>query len=148
MEHSNPLYDTVKKIAQYCEILEDKNYDSYKLGAPVPAEEIAAWESANQVTLPDGHKQFLMLANGFDMNTHADFLPLAHICPCPDPEYADYFIVGHYIGDGSMLVIDHSGGFYELDHAYGLEKTTFEQFLERWIIDGLEDNLAEVGVRV
>ena len=74
-------------------------------------------------------------------------MPLTAICKCPFDDIEEVFIVGHYIGDGSMLVIDRIGNFYEYDHGYcKLYPIPFEKFVQKWIIDNLEENMADAGL--
>lgn len=147
---NNPLYEQYCKIKEYCEKLEEAAFDSYKLYSPASEEDICRWESDNGTALPLELKSWYMLSNGFDMNSTADILPLSSIREYPfgDLEELDKcFIVGHYIGDGSMLVIDGCGNFYEFDHGYNkLYKMSFREFLVKWVIDNLEDNMYEAGL--
>lgn len=144
--NNNPLGEKFDKISEYCQKLEEACYDSYKLFKPVSNADIENWERDHEVNLPEGYKSWLLLSNGFEMNTTADFLPLEFICKCPDPEYKDYYIIGHYIGDGSMLVTDKNGIFYQLDHSSGLRETLFEKFLDNWVIRWLEENMCDAGI--
>jgi len=139
------LTEKYEQIKEYCGKIEEADYDFYKLYAPVSAQAVDKWEADNGVKLPEGYKSFLMLSNGFEMGSAAEIYPLERISPCTFPEYEGYFFVGGFIGDGSMLVCDRSGSFFKLDHVYGLEETTFEEFLDDWIISRLEDDLLEIS---
>ncbi|MBQ8297470.1 MAG: SMI1/KNR4 family protein [Ruminococcus sp.] len=147
---NNPLYEQYSQIREYCEKLEGAAYDRYKLYSPATEEDICSLENDNGVILPEELKNWYMLSNGFDMNSTADILPISSIRACPfgDLEELDKcFIVGHYIGDGSMLVIDNCGNFYEFDHGYHrLYKMSFRDFLVNWVIDRLEDNMYDAGL--
>ena len=148
--NNNPLYEHYTKIYEYCKKLRDASYDTYKLFSPASEKTISNWESENNVVLPEGLKNWYLLSNGYDMSSTADILPIEHIrkyC-CDDlTELDEAFIVGHYIGDGSMLVIGKNDDFYEYDHAYNrLYKMEFQQFLEKWIIENLEDCMYEAGL--
>lgn len=144
----NPLSEKFEYIKRCCDVIENAGVNCYKLFDPASPEAIAKWESDNGAALPEGLKNWLLLSNGFEMGASADILPLERIRPHPPEinggEYAEYFIAGHYIGDGSVLVCDKSGRFFELDHAYNtLEEMTFEEFLDDWVLDILEDDMAE-----
>lgn len=147
---NNPLYELYSQIREYCEKLEAAAYDCYKLYSPASAEDICSWERDNGISLPEELKSWYMLSNGFDMNSTADILPISSIreYTFDDIEELDRcFIVGHYIGDGSMLIIDGCGNFYEFDHAYcRLYKLSFRDFLVKWVIDRLEDNMYDAGL--
>ena len=146
---NNPLFELFGKIKEYCVKLEKAAYDSYKLYPPAAEEELSRWESANGIALPEELKNWYMLSNGFNMNSTADILPFSLIRKYSHDfeELDECFIVGHYIGDGSMLVIDGCGNFYEFDHAYhSLYKMSFKDFLVKWVIDNLEDNMYEAGL--
>lgn len=152
--NKNLLYERFKKIADYCEQLEEANYDRYKLFEPALPENIEKWEKEHKAKLPDGYKNWLLLSNGFEMSNTANFLPIekvgsrdANLLPIEKVESrADYYCIGFYIGDGSELITDSDGIFYELDHGFGLKETTFELFLDDWVIRHLEDNMAEAGL--
>lgn len=144
----NPLSEKFEYIKRCCDVIENAGVNCYKLFDPASPEAIAKWESDNGAALPEGLKNWLLLSNGFEMGSSVDILPLERIRPHPPEinggEYAEYFIAGHYIGDGSVLVCDKSGRFFELDHAYNtLEEMTFEEFLDDWVLDILEDDMAE-----
>ncbi|MBO5388875.1 MAG: SMI1/KNR4 family protein [Lachnospiraceae bacterium] len=147
---NNSIKEQFDLIADYCKKLEDAAYDSYKLYSPVSNEDIEAWEKEQQITLPVSLKEWYQLSNGFDMGCTVDILPLTTICKCPFDdieELEEVFIVGHYIGDGSMLVIDRTGSFYEYDHGYcKLYPIPFEKFVQKWIIENLEENMADAGL--
>ena len=147
---SNTLNEQFKLISEYCEKLEEADYDSYKIYSPVSEDDILKWQEENNITLPENLKNWYLLSNGFDMGTTVDILPLTAICKYPFDdidELEEAFIVGHYIGDGSVLVIDKNGNFYEFDHGYSkLYPTPFEKFIKKWIIDNLEDCMADAGL--
>lgn len=147
--NQNPLFEQYQKIASYCEQLEDASYDSYDLYAPATAEAIQNWENTHHAKLPEGLKNWYLLSDGFDMNSTADILPLTSIIQYryDDIELDTCFIVGHYIGDGSMLVIDGEGNFYKYDHGFcKLIPVQFEKFLTGWILEQLEDDMADAGL--
>lgn len=118
----------------------------YTICPSASQEEIEKWEDENQVSLPATYKEWLLLANGFEMGSTAELFPIQRVEKCSFPEYEEYYVVGEYIGDGSMLLIDKVGNFYEFDHAFGLEERAFEKFLDDWVIEHLIDNLKEIGI--
>ena len=152
--NKNPLYERFIKISEYCEKLEEANYDCYKLFEPVSAEKIKKWENEHNAKLPEGYKNWLLLSNGFEMSNTANFLPLEGVgsrekCCLPLEEVENeenYYCIGYYIGDGSELLTDSNGIFYELDHGFGLKRTSFNCFLDDWIIEHLEDSMQETGL--
>ncbi len=116
---SNPLYETFQKITAYCDKIEELNIDCYKTFPPTTPEAIAQWEATNNAKLPEGYKNWLLLSNGFRMNTTAEISSLEGIWEPEFPDYEGYYRIGEYIGDGSMLLIDKEGNFYEDDHCFG-----------------------------
>ncbi len=138
------MYD---KISKYCSTLEQYRY-YYYLSEPAAESEIEAVEKKYSIKLPEDHREFLLLANGFEMGTSAAIFPVGKIEPYDYGEYKDYFVIGQYIGDGSMLLTDGKGGFFEDDHAFGLKEKSFSEFLNKWIIYHLEDDLKDAGVQV
>lgn len=140
------MKERFNKIVEYCEKIENANYDSYTICLAASIEDIEKWEKENQVILPLAYKEWLLLANGFEMGSTVELFPLHKVEKCLFPEYKDYYVVGEYIGDGSMLLIDKIGNFYEFDHAFGLNEKAFEKFLDNWIIEHLIDNLKEIGI--
>lgn len=148
--NNNPLYSKYQKLAEQFNALEKANYDSYKVFPPATEEEISNWEIENNVKLPPDLRYWYLLSNGLDMSHSAELLPITSIkrFVCDEiEELEECYIVGHYIGDGSMLVIDNNENFYEFDHAYcKLHKMTFEAFLTEWVEDIAEDCMYEAGI--
>lgn len=143
----NPMQEMFDKMCDYCNKLEAANYDTYKIYFPPKTkEEIQTWEMENQITLPKGYKDWLLLSNGFDEIDGTQLYSLENICKHPFPEYGEYYIMGSYIGDGSFVVTDKNGVFYELDHVNGLEEITFEAFIARGVIETLENCMADAGI--
>lgn len=141
------IHEMFKKISEYCTTLEQYGY-YYSLSEPVAESEIEAVEKKYNIKLPEEHRQFLMLANGMEMGTSVSIFPVGKIEPYDYGEYKDYFVIGQYIGDGSMLLTDGKGGFFQEDHAFGLKEKSFSEFLNKWIIYNLEDDLKDAGVQV
>lgn len=143
MGKNNPLYEKYIKIKEYCEKIEELNIDCYKIFSPTTKEAIIEWETKNNVKLPEGYKNWLLLSNGLDVNHNGEIAGLEEIFKLEIPEYEGYYKIGSYIGDGSMLVIDKDGKFYKDDHCFGMEESSFEDFLENWIIEHLRDELLD-----
>lgn len=147
---NNPLYKQFSLISEYCERLEEANYDSYKLFPPVAEEEIQRWESDNEAVLPSGLKNWYLLSNGFDMGSAVTILSLSMLKKSSlvgTNGHDEGFIAGHYIGDGSMLIADSRGGFYILDHAYNeLRGIAFEKFLHENVLERLEECMRDEGL--
>lgn len=140
----NSMQERFDKICDYCNKLENADYDTYKIFPPISINKIESWEKQNQVMLPNGYKDWILLANGFEIESNVLY-PLGNICRYPEKEYEDYFIIGSYIGDGSLLLTDKYGIFYELDHEFGLEESTMVAFLDEHVIRCLKDGMNEIG---
>ena len=121
--------------------------ESEKTFPPVTAEKIENWERLHNAVLPEEYKEFLLLSDGLRSYIFGgELFSLANIKQCPYEEIEeffeeteelfnekkDYFIIGNYIGDGSMLLCDSNGNFYELDHCVGIEESDLLYFLEYW----------------
>lgn len=139
------IFDDIVLIA---DTLEENDIDNFKFPQGIGKEEINNWENENSVLLPEGYKSFLLLANGFrnhgsevyslDQTTRLDF---------PD-DYKGYYEIGSYIGDGSRILTDNKGNFYYGDHVKGLDKSTFEEFVEKWILDDMKESLKDNGIEI
>ncbi|MBQ8134873.1 MAG: hypothetical protein IJ192_10785 [Clostridia bacterium] len=140
------ITERYEKIVKYCDLLDDAGYACYKIFSPADITAVEQWEQENSAVLPQALKNWLLLSDGFRMGSSAELLPLKTICPCDLTGFEEYFVVGGFIGDGSMLLADKNGVLYEFDHVNGMEETTFEDFADRWIIQTLEDELFEAGV--
>lgn len=87
------------------------------------------------------YKEFLLLSDGLVSSAFGgELFSLKDIIPCPYEEIEaysheknEYFIIGNYIGDGSLLMCDRNGSFYEFDHCFGIEKSDLLRFLEHWV---------------
>ena len=145
-EFDNPLKHMFEIIRECSEKLDDAGLDFYDFGEPISKDKINEWEKNHNVTLPEGYKNWLMLSNGFEMGNTATFYPLNSI---QKEDYLsnsekEYYIIGEYIGDGSLLLTDNAGNFYEFDHAIDEpELTSFEEFINGWIFKHIEDELGE-----
>lgn len=128
----NPMYEIYKLYSE----TEDE-----KMFPPATTEQIENWEHINNAVLPEEYKEWLLLSDGLVSHFFGGKLfSLDKIIPYPYPdaleEYSeenrDYFIIGNYIGDGSMLLCDNEGNFYEFDHDFGIEESSLDIFLEDW----------------
>lgn len=140
---NNPLIDIFKQICIYRDRIEALEIDWYELFKPAGREKIDKWEEEHQASLPEDYKNFLLLSNGFDMKT-TEIYPIEQVTALSIPDYEGYYALGTYIGDGSLLLTDGKGKFYKGDHAFGIEESTFENFLEMWVLDKLKDVAGEI----
>ncbi len=143
MSHTNPLYELFQQIKEYCDTIEEMNIEIDKLFPPTTQEAIDAWEIQNGAKLPEGYKNWLLLSNGFDMNQSVVLRGIEEIAKLEIPGYEGFYSIGSYIGDGSMLLTDTEGNFYLDDEAFGKEASTFEGFLEEWVIRHLVDEIRD-----
>lgn len=143
MSHTNPLYELFQQIKEYCDTIEEMNIEIDKLFSPTTQEAIDAWEIQNGAKLPEGYKNWLLLSNGFDMNQSVVLHGIEEITKLEIPGYEGFYSIGSYIGDGSMLLTDTEGNFYLDDEAFGKEESTFEGFLEKWVIRHLVDEIRD-----
>lgn len=137
---NNPMYEIYKL---YSESEDEETFP------PATAEQIENWERIHNAVLPEEYKEFLLLSDGLRSYIFGgELFSLDDIERCPYEEieefYEDteglsgeknYFIIGNYIGDGSMMLCDENGNFYELDHCCGIEESDLLSFLENWYED-------------
>lgn len=145
----NELYEMFSESIKSNNITVDSIYEIYRLYSetedettfpPQTTEQIENWERIYNAVLPEEYKEFLLLSDGLVSNIFGgELFSLDDIVRCPYEEIEeyydeqkDYFIIGSYIGDGSMLLCDSDGNFYELDHDYGIEESDLLSFLEYW----------------
>lgn len=139
------MFDDIVLIAG---VLEEHDIDNFKFPKGISEEEIKNWEKENSAVLPKGYKSFLLLADGF-RNHGSEIYPLGQITRLEVPEeYRGYYAIGSYIGDGSLILADEYGNFYYGDHVYGTDKSTFEEFVEKWILDNMKEALKDNGVKM
>ena len=129
---------TVKEIfndiVTLANILEENDIDTFKFPKECKLEAITEWEKENNIQLPQGYKEFISLTNGFKYGG-TQILPLEKIEMVNEPEeIKGYYMLGSYIGDGSLLLSDKFGRFYCDDHAFGIKETEFSLFLEEDIL--------------
>ncbi len=139
------LFDKIVIIA---DILEKNDIDNFKFPKGISEESVKNWEKENHAFLPQGYKEFLLLANGFRMHG-SEIYPLEQVTRLDFPdEFKGYYAIGSYIGDGSLILADNNGKFYLGDHADGIEESTFEAFVKRWILEGMEEAVEENGIHL
>lgn len=137
------MYDDIVLIA---EMLEDNYIDNFKFPKGTNEEAINNWEKKNNVLLPDGYKNFILLSNGF-VNHGAEIYSLDQITQLDFPDdFKGYYEIGSYIGDGSLILIDKTGNFYYGDHVYGIYKSTFEEFVKKWILEDMKESLEDNNI--
>ncbi len=144
----NPLQDIFDEIIRMSDVLEENSIDFIKCKSGVSEETINEVENAFLINLPEDYKNILLLSNGLSyQGTEIHPIELVRKVEIPNElEWNQYYIIGSYIGDGSLILADSKGGVYYGDHVNGIEKTTFMEFLNTWLIDSLKDDLAENGL--
>ncbi|NLK71903.1 MAG: SMI1/KNR4 family protein [Clostridiales bacterium] len=139
------MFDDIVLIA---DMLEENEIDNFKFPKGISEEDIKDWEKENNILLPDGYRSFLLLTNGF-RNHGTEIYSLEQITQLDFPEdYKGYYVIGSYIGDGSLILVDDKGGFYLGDHAGVIDKSTFEAFVEKWILDDMKDSLKDNDIKL
>lgn len=139
------LFDDIILLA---DIIEDNGIDTYKIQKGIEYEKIKEWEENNEVRLPEGYKEFIVLANGFSYGS-TQILPLEKIDVIDVPEeFKGFYMIGSYIGDGSLILSDKNGNFYYGDHAFGLEHVDFLKFLENDILRYMKDDLKDNNISI
>lgn len=143
---------TVKEIfndiVTLANILEENDIDTFKFPKECKLEAIAEWEKENNIQLPQGYKEFISLTNGFRYGG-TQILPLEKIEMVNEPEeIKGYYMLGSYIGDGSLLLSDKLGRFYCDDHAFGIKETDFSLFLEEDILYYMKDSFKENDIEI
>lgn len=130
------------------EALEENGIDTFRFPKGIKNEKVNEWELENDVALPKSYKDFLMLVNGFKSQSSVIYsLEQVTILTVPD-EFVGYYAIGEYIGDGSLLLTDGKGNFYYGDHVNGIEPSTFEDFIDNWIINCMKDSFIDNGIEM
>lgn len=142
----NPLYNVFQEIKMYIEKHEELNIDTYKIAEPVSIDVIDEWEEKNNVKLPEGYRNLLLLANGLNAKWCGEISSLEQIKMLNVPGYEGYYRIGSFTG-GTFL-IDKNGTVYENDEDFGREEISFEKILNDYIIYYLKDQLRENGFSV
>lgn len=145
----NELYEMFSESIKSNNITAGSIYEIYRLYSetedektfpPQTTKQIENWERIYNVVLPKEYREFLLLSDGLVSNIFGgELFALDDIVRCPyeeTEEYSDkqrdYFIIGNYIGDGSMLLCDMEGNFYELDQCCGAVESNLLDFLKHW----------------
>ncbi|MDE5619051.1 MAG: SMI1/KNR4 family protein [Ruminococcus sp.] len=143
------LYKMFSESIKSDNITADSIYAIYKLYSetesettfpPQTSKQIENWESIYNVVLPKEYREFLLLSDGLVSDIFGgELFSLSDIIPCPPKEIEefsdkskDYFIIGNYIGDGSILLCDRNGNFYEFYHCYEPVESSLIDFLKHW----------------
>lgn len=144
----NPLQDIFDEIIRMSDVLEENCIDFIKCKSGAKEETINEVENTFLINLPKDYKNILLLSNGLSyQGTEIHPIELVRKVEIPNgPEWNQYYIIGSYIGDGSLILADSEGGVYYGDHVNGIEKTTFMEFLNTWLIDSLKNDLADNGL--
>lgn len=145
MLHIKEIFDDIMLLA---DILEENGIDAFKIPKGIESEKITAWETQYGIRLPQGYKDFIVLANGFNYSC-SQILPLegVKLIECPE-EFKGYYMIGSYIGDGSLILTDKNGDFYYGDHAFGVKKADFLKFLVDDILYYMKDSLKENEIEI
>lgn len=147
-QSNNPLKARFDIIYLLAEALEENGIDTFKFPKGIKIEKVNEWELANDATLPKSYKDFLMLVNGFKSESSIVYsLEQVTMLTVPD-EFVGYYAIGEYIGDGSLLLTDGKGNFYYGDHVNGIEPSTFEDFIDNWIINCMKDSFIDNGIEM
>lgn len=143
-DSENPMKDKFEKIIRIGDILDSNGIDFVKQGEGTDRASIQEWEKSNQITLPEDYKSFILLADGLAYGM-TEIYPLKGVQKC---ELWDdgYYAIGSFIGDGSLILCDVNGGVYYADHVTGIEKTTFNDFIDEWIMRCMIDDLGDNGI--
>ncbi len=143
-DSENPMKDKFEEIIRIGDILDSNGISFVEQGEGTDRASIQEWENLNQITLPEDYKNFLLLADGLSYGM-TEIYPLKIVQKC---ELWDdgYYAIGSFIGDGSLILCDVNGGVYYADHVTGIEKTTFKDFIDEWIIRCMDDDLEDNGI--
>lgn len=131
-----PLYD---EIIQLGDMVEEKGIDFVKSKAPIELEEIELWEKSNDCQLPREYKELLLLTDGIKYSM-TSLNSLSQIKK-DVLEFKGYYVIGDYIGDGSLLLCDDKGNIYAGEHEKGVKKVDFKEFINEWLIDMIKEDL-------
>ena len=143
----NPMQDLFGEIIRLGDILDENEIGSIKSKDGTTEEKINEVENTLLINLPEDYKNILLLSNGLRyQGTEIYPVELVREIEVDESERNKYYVIGSYIGDGSHIVTDSKGNVYYLDHVTGMEKTTFSDFINQWLIDILKDELAYNGL--
>lgn len=142
------IKEIVEDIELLAEMIEDNGIDTIKFNNGVDNSLLEEWERNNDSKLPQGYKEFIVLHNGFRYR-FTQLLPLEAIQMADETEqFPGYYIMGSYIGDGSLILSDKSGDFYYGDYAFGISKVDFSKFLEDDILQYMKEDLMDNDVEL
>lgn len=145
MHSVKEIFEDMRVLA---DILEEYAIDTVKFPKGIEIEKIEEWEQRNNMKLPQEYKEFIILADGFRYGT-TQILPLdkVELVAVPD-EFKGYYMLGSYVGDGSLVLSDEHGDFYYGDHAFGIKKAEFSKFLEDDILFYMKDAMKENALEI
>lgn len=132
------LYDEIMRLG---DIVEEKGIDFVKSNGPAKKSAIDQWQNENGIKLPDEYKKFIILSNGIKYGM-TSILPIEQVKKS-EGQFGGYYVIGDFIGDGSLFLMDDVGEFYTGDHVFGIKKTDFKDFIKTWIIDILQEDSIE-----
>ncbi len=131
------------EIIRLGDILDENGIDFVRKKAATNEENIKNIENQLGIILPVDYKKFLLYANGLSYGS-SEVHPLEKVCKY---EFENqYYIIGAFIGDGTLVVSDSEGNVYYYDHEFGVEATTFADFLNEWFIRLQKDDLKDNGI--
>lgn len=83
---------------------------------PTTTNEIEKWEKENAIKLPKEYKEFLMFANGVNLQFYINFSDLNSIGSCREyldrEGFSDFYDIGSYGGGGATLCISEKDEFF------------------------------------
>lgn len=139
------MQNIFNEIIRLGDILDENGIDFVKKKPATNEENIKNIETRLGIVLPVDYKTFLLCSNGLSYGS-SEVHPVDDVCKF---EFDDkYYIIGAFIGDGSLVVSDCDGNVYYYDHEFGAEATTFADFLNEWFIRLQKDDLKDNGIEV
>lgn len=108
--------DITKLVDISEEMVGSYNVKDTDFAPPVTTNEIENWEKENDIRLPNEYKEFLMFANGVNLQFYINFLGLNSIGLCR--EYLDrdgfsgFYDIGLYSGGGATLCISEKDDLF------------------------------------
>lgn len=137
------MQNIFNEIIRLGNILDENGIDFVKKKPATDEDNIKNIETRLGIALPADYKEFLLCANGLSYGS-SEVHPVDDVCKF---EFDDkYYIIGAFIGDGSLVVSDSEGNVYYYDHEFGVEATTFAHFLNEWFIRLQKDDLKDNGI--
>ena len=133
------------EIIRLGDILDENGIDFVRKKAATNDENIKNIENQLGITLPEDYKKFLLCANGLSYGS-SEVHSVEEVCKFEFDN--QYYIIGTFIGDGSLVVSDSEGNVYYYDHEFGVEATTFADCLDKWIIRLQKNDLKDNGIEI